>query len=165
MRKKHTNECPISNYFTFPSTGHAVGLRPGDILIFNPLYTHCISSKTDEYNGIDVANISLYTKMQNIDKHDNDIEFNDKEERIYTKMTKEEKKIEKKTVDLTEEKVGKEKKKTKIEEMRNVVQNDWKKTHDLTEEKLGKKMKNTKIENMLIVVQNEMKKKDTYVYM
>ena len=123
-RKKHTNECPISNYFTFPSTGHAVGLRPGDILMFNPLYTHCMSSKTDEYNGIDVANISLYTKMQNIYKHGNDIELTDKEERIYEKMNKGKQKIEKKTVDLTVEKVGKEKKKTKIEEMRNVVQNE-----------------------------------------
>ena len=78
-KKKHTNECPISNYFTFPSTGHAVGLRPGDILMFNSMCTHCMSTKTDEYNGIDVANISLFTKMQNIYKHDNDIELTEEE--------------------------------------------------------------------------------------
>ena len=39
---------PISNYFCFPGIGIAVGLRPGDIILFNPLYPHCISTKTDD---------------------------------------------------------------------------------------------------------------------
>ena len=36
---------PIALYFVFPELGIAIGLRPGDQLIFNPLYYHCISSK------------------------------------------------------------------------------------------------------------------------
>jgi hypothetical protein len=34
----------VCKYFTFPEQGIAVALRPGDILLINPQYQHCISS-------------------------------------------------------------------------------------------------------------------------
>ena len=48
----------------FSEIGIAVGLRPGDIILFNPLYPHCISTKTDDYQDIDVLSVSLCTKKQ-----------------------------------------------------------------------------------------------------
>jgi len=39
-------DADVSNYFTFAEQGIAVALRPGDMLIFNPLYHHCLSSRT-----------------------------------------------------------------------------------------------------------------------
>jgi hypothetical protein len=37
-------EANICNYFTFADQGIAVVLRLGDMLIFNPLYHHCLLS-------------------------------------------------------------------------------------------------------------------------
>ena len=34
----------ILQYFCFPGTGSAVGLRNGDLLLFNPTVPHCVSS-------------------------------------------------------------------------------------------------------------------------
>ena len=34
----------VSNYFVFPEQGIAVAMRPGDMLIFNPKYHHCLLS-------------------------------------------------------------------------------------------------------------------------
>jgi hypothetical protein len=36
----------VCNYFTFAEQEVAVALRPGDMLLFNPLYQHCLSSYT-----------------------------------------------------------------------------------------------------------------------
>jgi hypothetical protein len=46
--KMHTEVC---NYFTFAEHGIAVALRPGNMLIFNPLYHHCLSSRTSLYES------------------------------------------------------------------------------------------------------------------
>lgn len=50
-----------------------MGLRPGDIILFNPLYPQCISTKTDEYQDIDVLSVCLYTKMQSVNNHGIDL--------------------------------------------------------------------------------------------
>ena len=61
-------------------------LRPGDTIIFNPLYPHCISTKTDVYQDIDVVSASLYTKMQYINNHDNDLPLKEGELEVESRM-------------------------------------------------------------------------------
>jgi hypothetical protein len=68
-----------SNYFVFPEKGIAVALRPGDMLIFNPKYHHCLLSCTYAYQNKDVYSLSLYLKSAVIRKNDNSIPLNDKE--------------------------------------------------------------------------------------
>jgi hypothetical protein len=51
----------------------AVSLRPGDMLIFNPLYQLCLSLQTSEYHGLDVFCLSLYLKTAVIGRNDNSI--------------------------------------------------------------------------------------------
>ena len=41
---RYRMDAEVCNYFTFPEQGLAVALRPGDMLLFNPMYHHCISS-------------------------------------------------------------------------------------------------------------------------
>jgi hypothetical protein len=69
----------VSNYFVFPEQGIAVALRPGDMLIFNPKYHHCLSSCTCAYQNKDVYSMSLYLKSAAVGKNDNSIPINDKE--------------------------------------------------------------------------------------
>jgi hypothetical protein len=69
----------VSNYFVFPEQGIAVALRPGDMLIFNPKYHHCLSSRTCAYQNKDVYSMSLYLKSAVVGKNDNSIPLNDKE--------------------------------------------------------------------------------------
>jgi ectoine hydroxylase-related dioxygenase (phytanoyl-CoA dioxygenase family) len=60
-----------SNYFTFAEQGIAVALRPGDVLLFNPQYQHCISSRTSSYESKDVFCLSLYLKSAIVENNDN----------------------------------------------------------------------------------------------
>ena len=69
---KHDSE--ILKYFTF-STGVSVGLRSGDILLFNPLIEHCISSNTDTCKQSDVYCSSFYFKSMVLGLNDNRIPF------------------------------------------------------------------------------------------
>jgi hypothetical protein len=69
----------VSNYFVFPEQGIAVALRPGDLLIFNPKYHHCLSSRTEAYQNKDVYSMSLYLKSAVVGKNDNRIPLNDEE--------------------------------------------------------------------------------------
>ena len=64
----------IVKYFTFDN-GLSVALRSGDILIFNPITQHCISSKTDEYTDKEVYCLSHYFKSLLAGRNDNSIEF------------------------------------------------------------------------------------------
>jgi hypothetical protein len=63
----------VCNYFTFPEQGIAIALRPGDILLFNPQYQHCISSQTSIYESKDVFCLSLYLKSAIVGKNDNSL--------------------------------------------------------------------------------------------
>jgi hypothetical protein len=49
----------------------AVGMRPGEMLLFNPLYQHCLSSWTSMYESNDVFCLSLYLKTAIVRKNDN----------------------------------------------------------------------------------------------
>jgi hypothetical protein len=68
---KYRLDTEISNYFVFPEQGVLVALRPGDILIFNPLYQHCISSRSSAFENKDVFCLSLYLKTAIIGGNDN----------------------------------------------------------------------------------------------
>jgi hypothetical protein len=51
---RYSMDAAVCNYFTFAEQGIAVALRPGDMLLFNPTYQHCISSRTSIYESEDV---------------------------------------------------------------------------------------------------------------
>jgi hypothetical protein len=53
-------DAEFSNYFVFLEQGIAVALRPGDMLIFNPKYHHCFSSRNCAYQNKDVYFLLLY---------------------------------------------------------------------------------------------------------
>jgi hypothetical protein len=57
----------------FPEVGIAVGLRPGDVLFFNPQYYHCVSGRTREYNTEQVYVTSFYMKSKQLGLNDNSI--------------------------------------------------------------------------------------------
>jgi hypothetical protein len=59
----------ICNYFCFPTKGVSAALRHGDILLFNPLVPHCISSRCDDTR--DEFCISLYLKTAVVGGNDN----------------------------------------------------------------------------------------------
>jgi hypothetical protein len=61
----------VCSYFVFAEQGMAVALRPGDMLLFNPLYQHCLSSRTSEYANKDIFCLSLYLKTAVVGKNDN----------------------------------------------------------------------------------------------
>ena len=61
----------IAVYFCFPSCGKAIGLRPGDILLFNPLYYHCVSKRTKSYENKEVFLAALYLSTSVIGGNDN----------------------------------------------------------------------------------------------
>ena len=63
------NEDDVAAYFCFPRLGVAVPLRPGDVLIFNPLEPHCLSSRCRKTD--DIVCFSLYLKTAVTGKHDN----------------------------------------------------------------------------------------------
>jgi hypothetical protein len=69
----------VSNYFVFAEQGIAVALRPGDILIFNPKYHHCASSRTSAYENKDVFSMSLYLKSAIVGKNNNNMPLTDTE--------------------------------------------------------------------------------------
>jgi hypothetical protein len=66
-------DADVSNYFVFAEQGVVVALKPGDMLIFNPKYHHCLSSRTSAYENEDVFSLSLYLKSAVVGKNDNTI--------------------------------------------------------------------------------------------
>ena len=70
---RYAMDAEVCNYFTFAEQGVAVALRPGDMLLFNPLYQHCISSRTTIYESNDVFCLSMYLKTAIVGKNDNSL--------------------------------------------------------------------------------------------
>jgi hypothetical protein len=68
---RYNMKAEVCNYFTFAEQGIAVALRPGDMLLFNPVYQHCLSSRTSFYESKDVFCLSLYLKTATVGKNDN----------------------------------------------------------------------------------------------
>jgi hypothetical protein len=59
-------------FMCFPKQGVSAAIRDGDILLFNPLVPHCVSSRTTD---IDVAFITFYLKTNIVGGHDNSQEM------------------------------------------------------------------------------------------
>lgn len=70
---RYSLNADVCNYFTFAEQGIAVALRPGDMLLFNPVYQHCLSSRTSLYENKDVFSLSLYLKTAIVGKKDNNL--------------------------------------------------------------------------------------------
>ena len=66
-------DAEVCNYFTFAEQGITVAMRPGDMLIFNPMYHHCLSSCTSLYEGDDVFYLLLYMKTAVVRKNNNSL--------------------------------------------------------------------------------------------
>jgi hypothetical protein len=71
--KDHINDLPVACYMCFPELGIAVGLRPGDVIFFNPHYYHCVSGRTIEYDTEIVYVTSFYMKSMQLGLNDNSI--------------------------------------------------------------------------------------------
>jgi len=65
-KKKYDVNLPVACYFCFPEYGLAVALRPGDVLIFNPLHYHCLSQRTEDYRDEDIFVTSFYMKAKQL---------------------------------------------------------------------------------------------------
>ena len=70
---RYEMDAGVCNYFTFAEQGVAVALRPGDILLFNPVYEHCLSSRTSAYETKDVFSLSMYLKTAIVGMNDNSV--------------------------------------------------------------------------------------------
>jgi hypothetical protein len=60
----------VLQYFCFPTVGVSVAMRNGDILLFNPLIPHCISSRATQKEKVICT--SLYLKTALVGGNDND---------------------------------------------------------------------------------------------
>jgi ectoine hydroxylase-related dioxygenase (phytanoyl-CoA dioxygenase family) len=76
-------DAEVCNYFTFAEQGIAVALRPGDILLFNPMYHHCLSSRTSAYETKDVFSLSMYLKTAIVGMNDNNLALTEIENRLF----------------------------------------------------------------------------------
>ena len=72
----------IVAYFGFPRLGVAIPLRLGDVLIFNPLESHCVSSRC--YESDELYCFSAYLKSSIVGLHDNQLELSE-EQKILAK--------------------------------------------------------------------------------
>ena len=73
-KKKYVLHSDIIKYFTFDNAV-SVGLRSGDLLIFNPTIQHCISTTTTKYSSYNNYCISHYFKTAVASRNDNSIKF------------------------------------------------------------------------------------------
>ena len=78
MRDQYQPSQRIVAYFAYTKLGIAIPLRPGDVLFFNPLEEHCISSRC--CNDDDIYCLSLYLKSDNIGLNDNSKELTPQQE-------------------------------------------------------------------------------------
>jgi hypothetical protein len=73
----------IVQCFCFPTFGFAIGLRPGDIIVFNPHVHHCLSEKGAAYNKQDVHVTTFYVKTAHVGKNDNNLPLTNEENHFY----------------------------------------------------------------------------------
>jgi len=65
------NDAAVAQHFCCPEHGYAIAVHPGDAIICNPNFYHCISSKTDAYEGIPVHVTIFYLKSTHAGGGDN----------------------------------------------------------------------------------------------
>jgi hypothetical protein len=78
-----TGNNEIVQCFCFPTYGFAIGLRPGDIILFNPHVYHCLSEKSTPYAEKDVHVTTFYVKTAHVGKNDNSLPLTEKENHFY----------------------------------------------------------------------------------
>jgi hypothetical protein len=66
-------DLPAAQYFVFAEFGLAFAFRPGDCFVFNPLYYHGCSAKTDAYKDEEVLVNAFYLKSMVVGRNDNDL--------------------------------------------------------------------------------------------
>jgi ectoine hydroxylase-related dioxygenase (phytanoyl-CoA dioxygenase family) len=67
----------VALFFCFPAEGIAVALRPGDYLLFNPLYYHNASQRTKAYENKEVLLTSFYVTSKELSGNDNNREVSE----------------------------------------------------------------------------------------
>ena len=77
---------PIVQYFVFPEVGFAIALRPGDVLVFNPLYFHSVSSQTEEGEKQDVYCLSFYLKTAVVGGNNNALPLSQLQIKVATEL-------------------------------------------------------------------------------
>ena len=70
---KYVMNQEVAMYFCFPTEGVAVALRPGDVLMFNPVFYHCASQRCEFYKMEDIFLTSLYLKNKQLSRNENKI--------------------------------------------------------------------------------------------
>jgi len=75
--EKYGHDDRVVCYFCFPQLGCAVPMRPGDILLMNPMEYHCVSSLCQ--NDVDVYGVSCYLKTAVVGGNDNKRKLNGEE--------------------------------------------------------------------------------------
>ena len=73
-RAQFSKDSDILKYFTF-ECGVSVGMRSGDLLVFNPQEAHCISTNTDACGEGGVITTSHYLKANVVGLNNNEINF------------------------------------------------------------------------------------------
>lgn len=68
-KESYSMDDPVVQYFVFPEDGTAVGLRPGDVLLFNSTVPHCASARCNFEYDIYVG--SMYLKSALVSGHTN----------------------------------------------------------------------------------------------
>ena len=75
--EEYGHEDRVVCYFCFPQLGCAVPMRPGDILLMNPMEYHCVSSLCQ--NDVDVYCVSCYLKTAVVGGNDNNWKLSEEE--------------------------------------------------------------------------------------
>ena len=83
INRDYEKNDPICQHFCFPQFGFAVGLRPGDVLLFNPLIYHCLSMRSEKYKEIDVHVTTAYLKTAHVGLNNNSIPLSEEQELYY----------------------------------------------------------------------------------
>lgn len=78
-RGKYEFEAEPVAYFTFPKSGVAVPLRPGDVLFFDASEPHSVSSRCRDSD--DIYCISFYLKSSQVGKNDNGESLTEEQEK------------------------------------------------------------------------------------
>jgi hypothetical protein len=77
---------PVVQYFVFPEVGFAVALRPGDVLVFNPLHFHSVLSQTEKGEKQDVYCLSFYLKTAVVVGNDNALPLSQLQIKVATEL-------------------------------------------------------------------------------
>ena len=76
----HLDNSEAVQHFCFPTCGFAVGLRPGDVLLFNPHVHHCLSAKSLVCDNVEVHVTTFCVKTAHVGGNDNRVKLTNEQE-------------------------------------------------------------------------------------